>query len=156
MSKPSWEEVLALHGAKFTVNRAGCWLWNKALHDGYGWVAIGCGKAKLVHRMFYEAKYGVVIPDGFEAHHTCGVRRCVNPEHIEPKEKSIHLSEHKTRKPFTQEILNKMIELYKEGYSLRWLARRFKARSVTIRKAISEAGINIKPKHITDFSGHTF
>lgn len=156
MTKPTWNEILVLHKDKFKISSTGCWLWIRALNGGYAWVAVGDHKSKLAHVVFYEAKYNITIPNGFESHHTCRVKRCVNPEHIEIKKKSTHLSEHKTRKPIIQEQLEKAIELYKKGFSLRWLARKFTIRSATLRIAIKENGINIRPKHITDYAKHIF
>lgn len=46
--------------------------------DGYGRI----GKASEAHRVFYEYFVGV-IPEGLEIDHTCRVRRCVNPDHLE-------------------------------------------------------------------------
>jgi hypothetical protein len=34
------------------------------------------------HRFAYELAKGPV-PDGFDVHHTCLTRRCVNPDHLE-------------------------------------------------------------------------
>ena len=37
----------------------------------------------MAHRLSYETFVGP-IPDGKELDHVCGVRRCVNPSHLEP------------------------------------------------------------------------
>ena len=45
--------------------------------SGYGQV----GRNKLAHRVIYEQIYGP-IPDGYDIHHVCGVRACINPDHL--------------------------------------------------------------------------
>ena len=60
-----------------------CFLWKLAKgSDGYGRTWVGNGMA-LAHRVYYEQHHGPV-PDGNELDHLCGVRACVNPEHLEP------------------------------------------------------------------------
>ena len=63
----------------------GCWLWTASLNNrGYGRFG-PTGQRKLVraHRWAYEAVVGP-IPDGLVIDHLCGVKRCVNPAHLEP------------------------------------------------------------------------
>ncbi len=63
---------------------SGCWLWQGALgDDGYGraWMPGGTGGA--AHRVVYELLVEK-IPFDLHLDHTCGVRRCVNPGHLEP------------------------------------------------------------------------
>jgi HNH endonuclease len=66
----------------------GCWIWRGALRnkrDGYGVISLP-GKPtryKMAHRVAYELIKGP-IPEGFEIHHQCRVRDCVNPDHLEP------------------------------------------------------------------------
>lgn len=64
----------------------GCWLWTASLTgDGYGRISLGgkFGPMGLAHRVAYELLVGP-IPEGLELDHLCRVRRCVNPEHLEP------------------------------------------------------------------------
>lgn len=64
-------------------DETGCWLWTGGLSDkGYAVVRWG-GVAYKVHKLFYELTYGK-MEAGLESDHTCRVRRCVNPDHIEP------------------------------------------------------------------------
>lgn len=61
----------------------GHWLWTAFVHRvGYGlaWVD---GKTQLAHRVMYQAVVGE-IPEGLQLDHLCNVRRCVNPDHLEP------------------------------------------------------------------------
>lgn len=61
----------------------GCWLWLGVVNpDGYG-VFKRKGFGTSAHRVFYQVLVGK-IPRGLELDHLCGVRNCVNPEHLEP------------------------------------------------------------------------
>ena len=69
---------------KVTVDTgSGCWVWMAALNRrGYGiwgWQ----GRTVLVHRVAYEVLTGQRIPEGLTIDHLCGVKRCVNPDHME-------------------------------------------------------------------------
>lgn len=69
--------------AKISISPGGCWLWTARLNEhGYGnfWLL---GKLSLAHRASYELHVGP-IPEGLTLDHLCRVRRCVNPEHLEP------------------------------------------------------------------------
>lgn len=62
---------------------SGCWLWTGALNgDGYGnaWMN---KKPILAHKATYQICVGEV-PKGMELDHSCKVRSCVNPHHVEP------------------------------------------------------------------------
>lgn len=60
----------------------GCWLWSGCLtHNGYGVFGIG-GKNFAVHRLAYELLVGP-IPVGMVLDHTCLVRTCCRPLHLE-------------------------------------------------------------------------
>lgn len=76
--------------AKVSVDAdTGCWVWSgcatKPGPDGYGLIRIGgkLGKTLLTHRVAYELLVGP-IPEGLDLDHLCRVRRCCNPEHLEP------------------------------------------------------------------------
>lgn len=64
-----------------------CWVWQGGLNKwGYAKIKRG-GKTQGGHRLFYRAYVGPLADsqagsDGLD--HLCRVRRCVNPEHIEP------------------------------------------------------------------------
>ena len=62
---------------------SGCWLWTSSLdRHGYGQINIK-GTSKRAHRIVYERLVGP-IPAGLVLDHTCRVRSCVNPDHLEP------------------------------------------------------------------------
>lgn len=68
----------------YTDKTDDCWLW-VGLRDttkGYP-VFYYQGKLVRAHRWSYEQFVGPV-PDGLEIDHTCRVRHCVNPDHLEP------------------------------------------------------------------------
>lgn len=64
----------------------GCWIWQRhVLPGGYGLVT---GRS-TAHRVYYE-KFVGPIPEGFDVHHKCEVRACVNPDHLEPMARRPH------------------------------------------------------------------
>lgn len=75
-----------LLGARFwaKVNKtASCWLWTAGIEgDGYAIYWHG-GTSHRAHRFAYKALVGP-IKRGLVLDHTCGVRHCVNPAHLEP------------------------------------------------------------------------
>lgn len=67
------------------VRQDGCLLWTGCLNgSGYGMIRVGgrSGRAVYVHRIAYELSVGP-IPEGFQVDHSCGVRRCLEPSHLE-------------------------------------------------------------------------
>lgn len=68
------------------VRHSECWLWTGRLtRDGYGRFRVSeDGKRRnfFAHRVAYTRTKGAV-PVGFCIDHLCGVRRCVNPHHLE-------------------------------------------------------------------------
>jgi hypothetical protein len=70
--RPRWE-----------VQEDGCWYWvNYVAETGYGRLNIK-NTVVYAHRWVWEQLQGP-IPDGLEIDHLCRVRRCVNPDHLEP------------------------------------------------------------------------
>ena len=62
---------------------SGCWLWMGPVNSsGYGTISYN-GKIMGVHRAAYLDRYEL-IPDGMTLDHLCRVRRCVNPNHLQP------------------------------------------------------------------------
>ena len=58
---------------EYAPDLGNCWIWKGSLNErGYG-----------PHRKIYIAQKGVV-PDGLQLDHLCRVRKCVNPDHLEP------------------------------------------------------------------------
>lgn len=69
------------------IARKDCWLWARTItNHGYGlhfYTIDGKSKRISAHRLMYEQLVGA-IPEGLVLDHLCRVRRCVNPEHLEP------------------------------------------------------------------------
>jgi hypothetical protein len=72
-----------------------CVIWDGNVSaGGYGRVSCGTFTGNLyAHRLAYERRYGP-IPDGAHVHHTCGVRLCVNPDHLAVLEAGEHIRHH--------------------------------------------------------------
>jgi len=67
----------------YKIDDNGCWLWTRGL-TSHGYAEIWIDKKRYkVHRYMYEQKYGK-IKAGLVCDHLCRVRRCINPDHIEP------------------------------------------------------------------------
>lgn len=58
-----------------------CWLWRGCTTDGYGRYTYK-GRAERAHRVSYDMHKGPVSR-GLVIMHTCDIRRCVNPDHLE-------------------------------------------------------------------------
>lgn len=69
---------------------SGCWLWTGYLHHPCGYGRYG---KVMAHRASYEAVNGARSARGLVIHHRCGVRNCVNPDHLQavPHETNIIL-----------------------------------------------------------------
>lgn len=65
-----------------TSDASSCWIWTKTKTlQGYG--VLRCNiKRKLAHRVAWELAHGQEIPDGMQIDHICGVKACVNPNHL--------------------------------------------------------------------------
>jgi hypothetical protein len=65
-----------------TNKTATCWLWTGYTRkDGYGSITINYIPT-FVHRVAFEL-WKQLIPDGFVVRHTCDIRNCINPNHLE-------------------------------------------------------------------------
>lgn len=68
-------------------SKTGCWLWISTINNcGYGKINVydhekKCPVTKYAHRVSYELFKGV-LRRGFELHHVCMLRHCINPEHL--------------------------------------------------------------------------
>jgi hypothetical protein len=70
----------------FKSTSTGCWIWRRALTE-YGYAAFTVydedGRSTTGHRYAYELLVGP-SPEGLELDHTCRIRPCCNPAHLEP------------------------------------------------------------------------
>ncbi len=71
------------------IDAAGCWIWLGYINAfGYGSRKYR-GRNFRAHRLVYLVLKGQ-IPSGLELDHLCRVRRCVNPDHLEPVTRQEH------------------------------------------------------------------
>ena len=68
---------------KIRVTEDGCWTWTGTVSGGGYGRFVRSGRARAVHREFYELLVGP-IPEGLVIDHLCRNRLCQNPEHLEP------------------------------------------------------------------------
>lgn len=62
---------------------SGCWEWTAHTgHNGYALFQVKRQSCRA-HRVSYETLVGA-IPEGLTLDHSCYVRHCVNPAHLEP------------------------------------------------------------------------
>lgn len=73
------------------VDAAGpCWLWTASLSKGYGQFWTG-ERLQMAHLWAWEHLVGP-IPAGLDLDHLCRVRRCVNPDHLDPVTRAENLA----------------------------------------------------------------
>lgn len=98
---PAIERFLS---AVMPVTESGCWIWmDHLLASGYG--ALYTTKNTRAHRFSYEHFVGP-IPEGMVIDHLCGIKCCVNPDHLEAvpqKENMRRAWARKSRKPFCRQ-----------------------------------------------------
>jgi hypothetical protein len=86
-------------GVKFlrkVIKTSTCWIWNGARRGNYGCVNIGNDIRESSHRLSYKLFVGD-IPDGYEIHHKCNNKLCVNPDHLELVTDATHPSVNKMK-----------------------------------------------------------
>lgn len=67
---------------RLRVSHTGCWEWMKSTTArGYGQTTVE-GKKTTVHRLVYQLLVGPIGAESLD--HICRVRRCANPQHLEP------------------------------------------------------------------------
>lgn len=64
-------------------NESACWVWKGAKRSGYGYLGRGPTN-RLAHRVAWEAARSFTQELGsLTVHHTCGVKLCINPRHLQ-------------------------------------------------------------------------
>jgi hypothetical protein len=65
-----------------STNNDSCWQWTgqRSVRGGYGALKFK-GNLFKAHRVSFQIANGE-IPDGFDIHHACGIKSCVNPAHL--------------------------------------------------------------------------
>ena len=61
------------------VKSKGCWEWQAAINNGYGWFA--AKKPTRAHRVAWQLYKGA-IPEGMCVLHKCDNKKCVRPSHL--------------------------------------------------------------------------
>ncbi len=75
---------------RVAAGHGGCWIWTGATgRHGYGGVKVG-GRNMVAHRAVYLLIRGE-IPAGLVLDHLCNVKRCVNPDHLEPVTQAVNM-----------------------------------------------------------------
>lgn len=69
-----------------------CWHWVGGCNvGGYGMFCLD-GRDHLAHRLAYEDAASP-IPNGFQVHHTCRNKGCVNPKHLQAMSRAEHMAQ---------------------------------------------------------------
>lgn len=111
-----------------------CWIWQRAKSkQGYGMVTIK-QKQFLMHRIFYEQKYGP-IPAGLELDHLCHQTLCINPDHLEAVTHAVNVQRGR-RSKLTPELVREAHKRYLAGESQVSIARDFGVDSSVISEAV--------------------
>lgn len=71
----------------------GCWLWRGGQERGGYALCWAMGRQHRAARLSFMVFRGP-IPPGHQVHHTCPNRHCINPEHLEAKERRAHFRLH--------------------------------------------------------------
>lgn len=80
-------------GGSEAASESDCILYAGRLSDrGYAQVWVG-GRTVRLHRHMYESFVGP-IPEGHEIHHRCGVKHCLNTDHMEALTHADHMRLH--------------------------------------------------------------
>ena len=126
VSTKEWRKWSLLHRllTRLVEDDAGCWLYQGAITPhGYGTISTGGRGATrqiVAHRVAWTLLVGEIEPN-MVLDHLCGVRRCCNPEHLEPVSSATNSRRKKTAK-LTWE---KVEEIRDSDESLDVLAKRF-------------------------------
>ena len=92
----------------------GCWLWKAGtVSAGYGTFSVD-NRTRAAHRVAYEMWVAPIEP-GTVIHHTCAVRLCVNPAHLQ----AVTAHENTAEMLERQSYLARIAELEQEVAKLR-------------------------------------
>jgi hypothetical protein len=91
------------------VEKAGddeCWLWKGGFMAGYGVLRFKSKNKRKAHRISWSLS-GRTLAKGKSLHHKCGVKACVNPNHLQPLSIFDHMALHASeKKKFAQGLDN--------------------------------------------------
>lgn len=92
--------ALAALRTQFDVDENGCHIWrrsyNSAGRPNWGFGAPGDRAVRLYayQGAWRDARDWAPIPTGYDLHHTCNVKGCINEEHLELLTKTEHYRRH--------------------------------------------------------------
>jgi hypothetical protein len=76
-----------IHVCQQVLGMSACWLWTGYTNEkGYGVMQVTVRPHRYLHCRAHRLSFSHFIgpiPDGYVIDHLCGVRRCVNPDHLE-------------------------------------------------------------------------
>jgi hypothetical protein len=102
----------------------GCWIWKRRWSKGgYGVMQANNRPYVLAHRYAWEKIHGEV-PPGMELHHKCGLRRRVNPDHLELLNHAQHCQEDRSKLSW-EDVKEIRLAYSQGGISQRGLAKEF-------------------------------
>lgn len=112
---PQAREAGKMHRAKpfefywIPEPNSGCWLWLGPMYRfGYGYYseARGSKPRNVTAHVAAFSRYRGMIPAGFDLHHVCKNKSCVNPEHMQIVERAAHKRHHmnERRDPITGRV----------------------------------------------------
>ena len=116
----------------------GCWNWVASMcSGGYGSSCYGHKQRDRAHRVSWRYHNNwKKIPKGYDIHHRCTNRRCVNPDHLELLSKTNHMRLSPNVK-INLEVAIEIRKLYREGKLMRELAAMYSVHSAHISRIIS-------------------
>ena len=119
--------------------------WDRS-NKGYAGIFVGGkhtgSKDRFAHRVSLEFKLGRKLKPHVHAMHKCDVKRCINPDHLEPgtaKENNDHMAQrlrHGRAKLVPQEVLE-VVDRHSLGESMCSIARDFGMAHATIRAIVT-------------------
>ena|SRR5215831_17754095 len=84
--------------ARYAEDENGCWLWTGPVDGkGYGLVYDG-ERVTRAHRLSYVFHVDD-LPRGVQVHHLCGMKRCINPDHLRAVTDAEHRELHPRFRP---------------------------------------------------------
>jgi len=115
---------------KNTGYKTPCWIWQRSIRpNGYAQMP-HAGTITYAHIVFYERKFGQVY-EGKMLDHLCRVRKCVNPDHLEPVTNQVN-SQRGAKTKLNPEIVIEMRKLRASGLSCMKISRQMKIPCSTV------------------------
>lgn len=103
---PTLKALIRLRSVADETDADSCWIWTGAIREnGYGFSG-RANTARFVHRLVAWADDG--FPGDLKTfpavHHSCGVRPCVNPDHLRPVSTWLNVLEARVRNEMLRTI----------------------------------------------------